>query len=74
MTRKGPKMQTNRDRKRLRWDIILFLNTASAALVSVTSTSAFAAGVARGLFYTFLGLFLMALIDKLLQKVEASLK
>ena len=67
-------MQTNLDRKRLRWDIILFLNTASAALVSVTSTSAIAAGVARGLFYIFLGLFLMALIDKLLQKVEASLK
>ena len=72
MSQKEQIMQTNnRDAKKIRWDIILFFNTLSAALVSLTTTSAIAAGVAKGLFYIFLCLFLMAVIDYILQKVEA---
>ena len=72
MSQKEQKMQpNNRDVKKIRWDIILFFNTLSAALVSLTTTSAIAAGVAKGLFYIFLCLFLMAVIDKILQRVEA---
>ena len=72
MSQKEQIMQTNnRDAKKIRWDIILFFNTLSAALVSLTTTSAIAAGVAKGLFYIFLCLFLMAVIDKILQRVEA---
>ena len=72
MSQKEQKMQTNnRDVKKIRWDIILFFNTLSAALIGLTTTSAIAAGVAKGLFYIFLCLFLMAVIDKILQRVEA---
>ena len=71
MSQKETEMKTSRDAKKIRWDIILFFNTASAALVGLTTTSAMAAGVAKGLFYIFLSLFLMAVIDKLLQRVEA---
>lgn len=72
MSQKEQKMKTNhRDVKKIRWDIILFLNTLSAALVGLATTSAIAAGVAKGLFYIFLSLFLMAVIDNILQSVEA---
>ena len=71
MSQKEQIMQTNnRDVKKIRWDIILFFNTLSAALIGLTTTSAIAAGVAKGLFYIFLCLFLMAVIDKILQRVE----
>jgi uncharacterized membrane protein YtjA (UPF0391 family) len=57
--------------KKLRWDRILFFNALIAALISLTTASAVAAGVAKGLFYIFLCLFLMAVIDNILQRVEA---
>jgi len=72
MSRKDQKMKTkNRAGKKLRWDRILFFNALIAALVSLTTASAVAAGVARGLFYIFLCLFLMAVIENILRKVEA---
>ena len=57
--------------KKLRWDRILFFNALTAVLISLTTASAVAAGVAKGLYYIFLCLFLMAVIDYILQKVEA---
>jgi len=57
--------------KKIRWDRILFFNALIAALVSLATASAVAAGVAKGLFYIFLCLFLMAVIDNILQRVEA---
>jgi uncharacterized membrane protein YtjA (UPF0391 family) len=52
-------------------DRILFFNALTAVLISLNTASAVAAGVAKGLFYIFLCLFLMAVIDNILQKVEA---
>ena len=71
MSQKEQTMQINSDTKKIRWDIILFMNTLSAALVGLTTDSAIAADVAKGLFYIFLSLFLMAVIDNILQRVEA---
>jgi len=72
MSQKDQEMKTNnRAGKKLRWDRILFFNALIAALVSLTTASAVAAGVARGLFYIFLCLFLMAVIENILRKVEA---
>jgi len=72
MSRKDQKMKTQKCvGTKLRWDRILFCNALTAALISLTTASAVAAGVAKGLFYIFLCLFLMAVIDNILQKVEA---
>lgn len=72
MSRKDQKMKTKKCiGTKLRWDRILFFNTLTAFLISLTTASAVAAGVAKGLFYIFLCLFLMAVIDYILQKVEA---
>ena len=72
MSRKEQKMKANNSAvKKIKWDIILLLNALIAALISLTTASAVAAGVAKGLFYIFLCLFLMAVIDYILQKVEA---
>jgi uncharacterized membrane protein YtjA (UPF0391 family) len=72
MSQKDQKMKTKKCiRTKLRWDKILFFNVLTAALISLTTVSAVAAGVAKGLFYIFLCLFLMAVIDNILQKVEA---
>ena len=72
MIRKDQKMKTqNSIGTKLRWDRILFFNALTAILINLTTASAVAAGVAKGLFYIFLCLFLMAVIDYILQKVEA---
>ena len=72
MNQKEQTMKTAKsEAKKIRWDIILFFNTLIAALISLTTTYAFAAGVAKGLFYIFLSLFLMAVIENILQKAEA---
>ena len=72
MSRKDQKMKTQKSiETKLRWDRILFFNALTAVLISLTTASAVAAGVAKGLFYIFLCLFLMAIIDNILQKVEA---
>ena len=57
--------------RKLRLDRILFFNGLTAVLISLTTASAVAAGIAKGLSYIFLCLFLMAVIDNILQKVEA---
>ncbi len=62
---------STRTEKKIRWDIILFLNAFIAALISLTTVSEVAAGVAKGLFYIYLGLFLVAVIENVLQKAEA---
>ena len=72
MSQKDQKMKTQKSiGTKLRWDRILFFNALTAVLISLTTASAVAAGVAKGLFYIFLCLFLMAVIDNILQKVEA---
>jgi len=72
MSQKDQKMKTNNAAgKKIRWDKILFVNALIAALLSLTTASAVAAGIAKGLFYIFLCLFLMAVIDNLLQRVDA---
>ena len=72
MSQKERKMKTKiGTEKRIRWDMILFFNASIAALISLTTASAVAAGVAKGLFYIFLSLLLMAVIDNILKKVEA---
>ena len=72
MSQKEQKMKTNNHAgKKIRWDKILFVNALIAALLSLTTASAVAAGIAKGLFYIFLCLFLMAVIDNLLQRVDA---
>ena len=72
MSRKDQKMKTKKCiGTKLRWDRILFFNALTAILINLTTGSAVAAGVAKGLFYIFLCLFLMAIIDNILQKVEA---
>jgi len=72
MSQKEQKMKANNSAvKKIKWDIILLLNALIAALISLTTASAVAAGVAKGLFYIFLSLFLMAIIENLLQKAEA---
>ena len=72
MSRKDQKMKTKKCiGTKLRWDRILFFNALTAILINLTTASAVAAGVAKGLFYIFLCLFLMAVIDYILQKVEA---
>ena len=55
---------------RIRWDIILFCNALTAALISLTTASELAAGIAKGLSYIFASLFLAAVIDKILQRAE----
>ena len=72
MSRKDQKMKTKKcTGTKLRWDRILFFNALTAILINLTTASAVAAGVAKSLFYIFLCLFLMAIIDNILQKVEA---
>lgn len=72
MIQKELTMKTDKsEAKKIRWDIILFFNTLIAALISLTTTYTFAAGVAKGLFYIFLSLFLMAVIENILQRAEA---
>ena len=72
MSRKDQKMKTKKCiGTKLRWDRILFFNALTAILINLTTASTVAAGVAKGLFYIFLCLFLMAIIDNILQKVEA---
>ena len=72
MSRKDQKMKTKKCiGTKLRWDRILFFNALTAILFNLTTASEVAAGVAKGLFYIFLCLFLMAIIDNILQKVEA---
>lgn len=55
---------------RIRWDIILFCNALIAALISLTTASELAAGIAKGLSCIFASLFLAAVIDKILQRAE----
>ena len=72
MNRKERNMKTNSvDAKKIRLDIILFCNAFIAALISLTTASAIAAGIAKGLSYIFLSLFLIAVIDNILQRIEA---
>ena len=72
MSRKDQKMKTKKCiGTKLRWDRILFFNALTAILINLTTASTVAAGVAKGLFYIFLCLFLMAITDNILQKVEA---
>lgn len=71
MSRKEHIMSPQRDVKKIRWNSILFLNTLCAALIGLVTDSAIAAGVAKGLFYIFFSLFLMAVVDSLLERVES---
>jgi uncharacterized membrane protein YtjA (UPF0391 family) len=67
-----PSMKANRrTNKKIRWELILFFNALIAALISLTTASVCVAGIAKGLFYIFMGLFLTALIEIILQRVEA---
>jgi len=71
MSQEEQKMKRDdRAAKKTRWDRILFFNALIAALISLITASAVAAEVAKGLFYLFACLFLMAAIDKILQRVE----
>ena len=72
MSQKDQKMKTKKCiGTKLRWDRILFFNALTAALIILTTVSAVAAAAAKGLFYIFLCLFLMAVVDNILQKIEA---
>ena len=65
-------MKTNNgDVKKIRLDIILFCNALVAALLGLTTASAIAAGIAKGLSYFFLSLFLIVVIENILQRIEA---
>lgn len=65
-------MKTNNgDAKKIRLDIILFCNALVAALLGLTTPSAIASGIAKGLSYFFLSLFLIAVIENILQRIEA---
>ena len=65
-------MKTNNgDGKKIRLDIILFCNALVAALLGLTTTSAIAAGIAKGLSCFFLSLFLVVVIENILQRIEA---
>lgn len=54
--------------KKLRWDIIFFFNALAAAMFSFSGITPVAAGVAKGLCYTFSIFFILSLFDWFFQK------
>jgi uncharacterized membrane protein YtjA (UPF0391 family) len=54
--------------KKLRWDVIFLFNALAAALYSLFEITPVAAGVAKGLCYTFLVFFMLSLLKLCLHK------